>query len=497
MENGNAGAKVPEAPMGRTSIDLKRALTADAFLRASGAPLVHGNSLRILRDGEENYPEWLKAIESAQKTIHLEMYIIHNDQTGRRFRDLMAEKARQGVKVRVLYDWVGSGGPLAYRMWKPAREAGVEVRAANPPSLDSLLGWASRDHRKLLTTDGSLAFISGLCMGDAWAGDPAQGILPWRDTGVEILGPAVIDAEVSFAEAWKKAGGSISAAEIPRRENLPKAGNVALRIVAASPETAGIYRLDLMVAASACKSLWLSDAYFIGTPAYNQALRSAALDGVDVRLLVPHGSDIQWIANVSRTLYRSLLEAGVRVFEWNGPMMHAKTAVADGRWARIGSTNLNIASWIGNWELDVVIENENIGGEMSRMFLEDLANSTEIVLTRRKKVRLTQPLPTASQVRTSSGSGKHMLTGVLRVGSAINAAVTGHRMLSRTESTSLLTISLAVLGLSGVALFLPKVIAYPVGVILAWMGVLVLSRGLRVRFGKEATKKARDKKKAP
>ncbi|HXZ35164.1 MAG TPA: phospholipase D-like domain-containing protein [Thermodesulfobacteriota bacterium] len=483
--------------MGRTSIDLKRALTADAFLRASGAPLVHGNSLRILRDGEENYPEWLKAIEAAQKTIHLEMYIIHNDQTGRRFRDLITEKARQRVKVRVLYDWVGSHGPLAYRMWKPAREAGAEVRAANPPSMDSLLGWASRDHRKLLTIDGSLAFISGLCMGDAWAGDPSRGIPPWRDTGVEIRGPAVADAEVSFAEAWKTVGGSIPVAQISRRENLPRAGNVSLRVVAASPDTASLYRLDLMVAASASKTLWLSDAYFIGTTAYLQALRSAALDGVDVRILVPHGSDIQWIANVSRTLYRSLLEAGVRVFEWNGPMMHAKTAVADGRWARVGSTNLNIASWIGNWELDVVVENENIGRQFSRMFLEDLANSTEIVITRRNKVRLTQPLPVAGQTRTSSGSGKHVLTGVFRVSSAINAAVTGHRVLSRTESTSLLSICVAVLVLASVALFLPKVIAYPVGVILAWMGILLLGKGLRIRFSKEARKKIREKKKAP
>jgi cardiolipin synthase len=482
------------ALMSRTSIDLKRALTADAFLRTSGAPLVRGNSLRILRDGSENYPAWMKAIESARKSIHLEMYIIHNDNTGRRFRDQMAEKAREGVKVRVLYDWVGSGGPLAYRMWKPAREAGVEVRAASPPSLNSLLGWASRDHRKLLTIDGSLAFISGLCMGDAWAGDPAREISPWRDTGVEIVGPAVADAEVSFAEAWKKAGGSISAGEIPRRKDLPRTGEVALRIVAASPDTAGIYRLDLTVAASVCQTLWLADAYFIGTPAYIQALRSAALDGVDVRLLVPHGSDIQWIANISRTLYRSLLEAGVRVFEWNGPMMHAKTAVADGKWARIGSTNLNIASWIGNWELDVVIEDENLGGQMGQMYLEDLSNSTEIVLTRRNKVRLTQPLPAAGKASLSSGSGKHVLTGVLRVGSALNSAVIGHRMLSRTESTSLLTISLAVLGLAAVALVLPRVIAYPAGVILAWMGILILFRGLQVRFGKEARKKRRERK---
>jgi cardiolipin synthase len=216
-----------------------------------------------------------------------------------------------------------------------------------------------------------------------------------------------------------------------------------------------------------------------------------------VRVLVPHGSDIQWIANVSRTLYRSLLEAGVRVFEWNGPMMHAKTAVADGKWARIGSTNLNIASWIGNWELDVVIEDEKLGGQMSQMFLEDLSNSTEIVLTRRNKVRLTQPLPAAAKAPIAVGSGKQVLTGVLRVGSALNTVVTGHRMLSRTESTSLVTISVVVLALSAVALFLPKVIAYPVGVILVWMGIVVLFKGLRIRFGKEARKKVRGKKKTP
>ena len=170
--------------------------------------------------------------------------------------------------------------------------------------------------------------------------------------------------------------------------------------------------------------------------------------------------------------------------------------MADGRWARIGSTNLNIASWIGNWELDVVIEDERLGGEMAEMFLEDLSNATEIVLTRRNKVRLTQPMPAAGKAPIALGSGKHVLTGFLRVGSALNTAVTGHRMLSRTESTSLLTISLVVLGLSALALFLPKVIAYPVGVIFAWMGILVLFRGLQVRFGKEARKKKREKKKA-
>ncbi|MCX5907359.1 MAG: phospholipase D-like domain-containing protein, partial [Deltaproteobacteria bacterium] len=376
--------------MKRATDEFLRLLGNDSLFRTTGAPLVRGNQLRILRDGEENYPEWMAAIEGARKTIHLEMYIIHNDNIGRRFRDLLVVKAREGVKVRVLYDWFGSLCLFQGRMWNPLREAGGEVRAVNPPKLDSLLGWASRDHRKLLTIDGTQAFASGLCIGDAWVGDPARGVAPWRDTGVAIRGPAVADAEAAFAAAWKLAGGSIPAGDLPRREDLPEAGNVACRITATSPETAGLYRLDLMVAATVQKTLWLTDAYFIGTTAYLQALCAAARAGVDVRLLVPHGSDIQWVANLSRTLYRSLLQAGVRVFEWNGSMVHAKTAVADGRLARIGSTNLNIASWLGNWELDVIIEDNGLAEEAGQMYLEDLSRSTEVVITTRNKVRLNQ-----------------------------------------------------------------------------------------------------------
>ncbi len=469
----------------RPSRSLKRALIADALMRTSGAPLVRGNEVLILRDAEENYPEWEKAIESARKTIHLEMYIIHRDSTGRRFRDLMAEKARQGVKVRILYDWFGSFGPLANRMWNSLRDAGGEVRSANPPNFKSLLGWGSRDHRKLLTVDGSTAFISGLCMGDAWKGNPEKGIAPWRDTGVGIRGPAVADAEAAFAASWRMAGGILPEDEIPRRETLPRPGRVALRVIPTSPDTAGLYRLDLIVAAAVKKTLWLTDAYFIGTSSYMQALRSAAGDGVDVRLLVPHGSDIQWIANISRTQYRFLLEAGVRVFEWTGPMIHSKTAVADGRWARIGSTNLNLASWLGNWELDVVIEDETIGRQMEDMFLEDLSHSVEVVITRRRRVRPTFPIPKGERP-PMSGSGKRMLSGVIRMSSAINAAVTSHRMLSRTESASLFSIASFVLALAVIAIFLPRVMTYPIGVVLAWVGLFLLVKAIRLRwFGQE------------
>ena len=125
-----------------------------------------------------------------------------------------------------------------------------------------------------------------------------------------------------------------------------------------------IYRLDQFIAAGARKTLWLTDAYFVGTSSYVEALRSASRDGVDVRLLLPRTSDILVVGSLSRVNYRPLLRAGVRIFEWNGPMLHAKTAVADGKWARVGSTNLNLASWVGNYELDVFVQDEDFASEM-------------------------------------------------------------------------------------------------------------------------------------
>ena len=155
-------------------------------------------------------------------------------------------------------------------------------------------------------------------------------------------------------------------------------------MIPTEPFTAAMLRVDLLVATMARRLLWITDAYFIGHGPFLEALQQAARDGVDVRLLLPQGSDVGWTVPVSRTLYRSLLEAGVRIFEWNGTMIHAKTAVADSRWARIGSTNLNLNSWIGNWELDVAIEDESRSRARSRQhYEEDLANSTEIVHERR------------------------------------------------------------------------------------------------------------------
>jgi phosphatidylserine/phosphatidylglycerophosphate/cardiolipin synthase-like enzyme len=464
----------------------QKSMLSDATLfRTSGASLVSGNRLHILRDGKENYPEWEAAIRSAKRTIHLEMYIIHNDSTGRHFRDLLVAKSREGIQVRVLYDWFGSRSIIGRKMWGPLVEAGGEARSANPPKMSGLLGWLRRDHRKLLAVDGSVAFVSGLCIGDAWVGDVKAGVLPWRDTGLKIKGPAVADAEDAFADAWRISGGYIDETSLPRREDIGNEGDVDVRVVAASPETAGLYRLDLLVAASAQEYLWLTDAYFLGTSAYIQALRSAAIDGIDVRLLVPQSSDIQWIANLSRASYRSLLEAGVRVYEWNGTMVHAKTAVCDGLWARIGSTNLNLSSWLGNWELDVVIENQEVAGRVAAMFLEDLENSTEVVITERNKVRPVIRRRRTRRARIIHSSGQSMLTKAITAGSALNAAVTGKRRLSKSESWPLFSIGLALCTIALGVVMLPSVFSYSFAAGLTVTGIYLLGKAVRLKFSRQ------------
>ena len=188
---------------------------------------------------------------------------------------------------------------------------------------------------------------------------------------------------------WSACGGA--PLHLERSSVGHRAGHVSVRVIAGLPSGAGTYRTDLLVASTARKTLWLTDAYFVATAAYTQALRAAARDGVDVRLLVPGASDIPAISPLSRSGYRGLLEAGVRVFEWNGTMLHAKTAVADGTWSRVGSTNLNVASWLSNYELDVAIEDAAFARRMAAQYEKDLARATEIVLTGRNRVRRSEP----------------------------------------------------------------------------------------------------------
>ena len=456
------------------------ALIEQAFARVSGAPLVAGNDVRLLRDASENYPAWLEAIAGARRTIHFESYIIHDDEIGEEFARALSARARAGIRVRVIYDWLGAVGKTSRRFWRDLRASGVEVRCFNPPSLLSPIASLSRDHRKMLTADGEVGFVTGLCVGHDWVGDPGHGIEPWRDTGIAIRGPAVADLEQAFARMWGMAGAPIPAADLPTRVAPPIAGDVAVRVVASTPGIGGLYRLDQLIAAAARRTLWLTDAYFVGTTAYIQSLRAAARDGVDVRLLVPGASDIWILRGLSRAGYRPLLEAGVRVYEWNGPMLHAKTAVADGRWARVGSTNLNLQSWLGNWELDVALEHDGFAGLMEKMYLDDLDHATEIILTDRARLVETSD-PRRRPDGRRRGSAGRAAAGAVTIGSAVGAAMTGRRALGSAEARIMGAAGLALLVLGLLALIWPRVVAVPLGVIALWLAVTLLLRARSLR----------------
>ncbi len=462
-----------------------RPLADQAFSRAAGAPLVPGNSVRILKDADENYPAWLEAIRAAERWIHFESYIIRNDGAGREFVEALAAKARQSVRVRLIYDWLGSPKLSCRRLWRQLAEAGAEVRCFNPPRLDRPLGWLNRDHRKMIGVDGRVGFVTGLCVSSAWCGDPSRGIDAWRDTGVEIRGPAVASVENAFSHVWKTMGEPLPDEELPKAETIPVAGDVCLRVIATEPSTAGLFRMDQLIAAGARKTLWLTDAYFVGTATYVQALRAAAADGVDVRLLVPGASDIPALKPVTRAGYRALLECGVRVFEWNGPMLHAKTAVADGRWARVGSTNLNLASWLGNYELDVAVEDERFAQEMERMYEDDLSHSTEIVLSTKRRVRPTVTVPRVRR-RHPVGSSGRAAAGALRLANSVGAAMTDRRVLGTAESRVLARAGSLLLAFTLVCAMWPRVVAVPLAILAGWMALSLWVRAWRLyRLGRE------------
>ncbi len=458
-----------------------RHLSDQVFSRTAGAPLVHGNRVEILQDARQNYPAWLDAISRAKRFVHFENYIIHEDEVGERFAEAFIKKVREGVPVRIVYDWIGCIGRASRGFWRRLRAAGVDVRSYNPPRLDHPFGWVTRDHRKCLVVDGSVAFVTGLCVGKMWEGTPSMGRGEWRDTGVMMQGPAVAEVADAFADTWKVLGAPLPAEEAVVQESIPIAGDIDVRVVASTPGSASLYRLDPLVASLARRTLWLTDAYFAGVSVYVQALRAAAQDGVDVRLLVPGpGSDIPWMQTISRMGYRALLDSGVRVFEWNGPMLHAKTAVADARWARVGSTNLNMSSWIGNRELDIVIENEAFGRAMEEMFATDLTNSTEIVLEPRRRVR---PLGGVRVPRPprAGGSGTRAAAGALRIGNAIGSVLAARRIHQPAERALMGQGGLALAAIAVIGIVWPRLLAWPLSVVLMWFALALIARALRRR----------------
>ncbi|MEP6574247.1 MAG: phospholipase D-like domain-containing protein [Gemmatimonadota bacterium] len=457
---------LPEAshPALRPTPYLDRALD-----RAAGARPIPGNRVNVLHDGPVVYPVMLDIIARAERWIHFENYIIRADETGWRFAEALASRAREGVAVRVLYDWLGSiSTPRSF--WKYLRDAGVEVRCFNPPKLLALFSNASRDHRKVVVGDGCRAVIGGLCIGDEWSGRPERGVMPWRDTAVEIVGPAAAALDQAFASVWQLAGPPLAAAELA--SEVPEAGEAEVRVLIGEPGRERTYRVLEYLSAGTIERLWITDAYLVPPPRLFQALLDAARDGADIRLLVPGSSDVPFIRNLTRIGYRDLLRAGIRIFEWDGPMLHAKTAVAESCWSRIGTSNLNASSLLGNYEIDVLIEDPVFAQSMEAQFRQDLEQSLEVERRQfRAPRRLERVIPTGLR-RHPAGStlprprrqrGRREFRG--RAAVAMRTLVNG----ARRSVYGPISLGLIVLGL--LFLGIPTITAYAFGALCVWFAV--------------------------
>ena len=362
---------------------------ARGLWRIAAADVSSGNRVRLLRDGPAAFDAMIALIEQATTTVALESYIFRSDVVGRRFADALGDAAMRGVQVRLLLDWIGIRG-TARSFLNRLRKRGVEIGVFNPPNVTRpWFGLVPRDHRKLLVVDGSVGITGGVGIGREWT----EGVLRshrsrWRDTSVQINGPAATDMASAFENMWRRATGkerrgshrflrrSARGAHLDPATHTP----ALVGIVEGEPLRLRVARALQIQAISAERSIWIASAYFTPSPSEVEALNGAARDGVDVRLLLPSRNDHPWVTLLTRRYYRRLLTNGVRIWEWQGEMMHAKTSVIDGRWVRVGSTDFNPLGVSVNFELDAVIEDPQLGEEAEQMFLSDLEQSSEVKL---------------------------------------------------------------------------------------------------------------------
>ncbi len=456
--------------------------------RATGSPTLTGNQIRLQFEGSSSFEAWIEAIDSAERFVYFENYVVRDDRVGRAFREALITKARQGVPVMVIFDWMGCWA-TPRRFWKPMKDAGVQVRAFNPPSLalGDPFGLAQRDHRKLVAVDGQVAFIGGFCIGEEWAGTRTSA--PWRDTGIEIRGPAARAAALAFERLWGEMGPpSYLAATLP---DPPAAGDTPVWLIEGEPGRARVYRTLHLNAVRARRRIWITDAYFVAPRPLTEALAAAALQGVDVRIVLPAHNNWPLVGSISRGGYRFLLENGVRIFEWQGAMMHAKTSVVDGSWCRVGSSNLNSASLNGNWEMDAGVLDLGLAEQLEGLFLGDLASSREIVLPAgRNRVpvpylpgELETPkepldphgsLPERLERALERGAGRRVgMAPLVRAGSLLGGALAGNRPLGREDRTVLGTLAVATLLVAALAALLPTLVGWAVALVAFWFGAVM------------------------
>lgn len=331
--------------------------------------------VEVLRSGGETYPAMLAAIGAAKESISFETYILAADHTGDRFKAALMERARAGVKVRLIYDAVGSFG-LADAWVAEMREAGCEVIDFNP-----IAPWrrkfrlSHRDHRKVIVVDNVIAFTGGLNISNDYAA-VADGGVGWHDMHCRVTGPIVHDLARMFRRTWLRCGGTQFPPVQPASSAPSGRGGAFVRLLdnTMRRQRGNTRRAYLHVIRTARKAVLIQNAYFLPDRGLRRALTRAAMRGVDVRVIVPGSSDVRLIQWASLYVLRGLSRYGVRILQWRGPMMHAKTAAIDGTWSTIGSYNFDAQSRFSNLEVTVEILDTNVGQELVRNFEESVAN---------------------------------------------------------------------------------------------------------------------------
>jgi cardiolipin synthase len=351
----------------------------------TGMPLTQGNRVEVLRNGVQIFPSMLAAIRGAKKTINLEFYIYWDGEIGRMFAEALAERARAGVTVNVILDSVGSA-PMSRELVLFLQRNGIQVEWYHPLRWYTLSRVNHRTHRKILIIDGAIGFSGGVGIADEWLGD-ADTRDHWRETVARVEGPAVTQMQFAFMDNWVKSRGELLTG-LDYFPQLAANGAHCAQVVKSSPSegSSAVKLLYIVSIVSARQSIYISNAYFVPDRDTLRALEAAVRRGVDVRVIVPgEFTDVPLVRHAGRWQYERMLRRGVRIFEYQPTMMHAKTMVVDGIWSTIGSSNFDDRSFRLNDEINVNMYDESIAAQMETLFFEDLARSEEI--TRRRWLR--------------------------------------------------------------------------------------------------------------
>ncbi|MFN2477460.1 MAG: phosphatidylserine/phosphatidylglycerophosphate/cardiolipin synthase family protein [Chthoniobacterales bacterium] len=351
-----------------------------ALALANPIPLA-GNKIELLLNGDQIFPAMLDAIRSAKKTVNFAAYIVKSDGVGHQFRDALIERARAGVEVRVLLDGIGSGWSLDNSDVRMMTDAGCKFAYYHPVQSWRMDRTNRRSHRRMLIVDGRVGFTGGVAFEDKWSGH-AQDEKHWRDTHARLEGPIVNELQAAFQSHWVKTFNEVltGADQFPAN---PPAGNLKAQIVEShsfSP-SAPVPMVQAVSFAAAEKRIWITNPYCTPTDDQVSLLVNAVRRGVDVRLLLPGPHNDQPLTqSAGRTAYGHLLEGGVKIFEYQPSMIHAKTMVVDGLFSMLGTSNLDPRSSEINEEIDVVIYDEGFARQMEQTFEADLAQSREYTL---------------------------------------------------------------------------------------------------------------------